>query len=516
MGLFLVLTQWFNLHEVSSTPTNPSDQKYVLSKSTYIRGLQCKKSLFLYKKFIQLRDPLSSEQAAIFSRGTNIGLIAQGLFPGGTDARSFCKSSNEAIKKTQELINSGEEIIYEAAFQHDQVLVYLDILIKKDGKWFAYEVKSSVKVSKTYMNDAALQYFVITQNGLLLEAMNILYINKEYQRKKELQLEQFFLTKEVSDYCKGQTEDIQAKLVDLKEVIKLEAIPEISIGEHCNSPYPCDFMSYCWKNVPNDSVFNIMGANRSELFSMYNAGIKSIKDIENEEVYNREQRIQIWSYKNKKAFASKKGLNDFFDTLTYPIYFLDIEICMPALPEFEGNYPYQHTPYQYSLHYKQNADAELSHIDFLAESMGNPSRQFLDHFLAHIGNKGSILIFDDSAERRVLNQLVKEMPERKAEMDKVLNRFVDISQVFMKRHYYNPLMKGSLSLKNILPALLPGIDYSKLAISNGVTALAAFDKLRNPQADLFEIDELRKNLLEYCKMDTYAIAMITEKLREFI
>ena len=259
-----------------------------------------------------------------------------------------------------------------------------------------------------------------------------------------------------------------------------------------------------------------MGANRSELFSMYNAGIKSIKDIENEEVYNREQRIQIWSYKNKKAFASKKGLNDFFDTLTYPIYFLDIEICMPALPEFEGNYPYQHTPYQYSLHYKQNADAELSHIDFLAESMGNPSRQFLDHFLAHIGNKGSILIFDDSAERRVLNQLVKEMPERKAEMDKVLNRFVDISQVFMKRHYYNPLMKGSLSLKNILPALLPGIDYSKLAISNGVTALAAFDKLRNPQADLFEIDELRKNLLEYCKMDTYAIAMITEKLREFI
>ena len=516
MGLFLVITQWFNLHEVSSTPTNPSDQKYVLSKSTYIRGLQCKKSLFLYKKFIQLRDPLSSEQAAIFSRGTNIGLIAQGLFPGGTDARSFCKSSNEAIKKTQKLINSGEEIIYEAAFQHDQVLVYLDILIKKDGKWFAYEVKSSVKVSKTYMNDAALQYFVITQNGLLLEAMNILYINKEYQRKKELQLEQFFLTKEVSDYCKGQTEDIQAKLVDLKEVIKLEAIPEISIGEHCNSPYPCDFMSYCWKNVPNDSVFNIMGANRSELFSMYNAGIKSIKDIENEEVYNREQRIQIWSYKNKKAFASKKGLNDFFDTLTYPIYFLDIEICMPALPEFEGNYPYQHTPYQYSLHYKQNADAELSHIDFLAESMGNPSRQFLDHFLAHIGNKGSILIFDDSAERRVLNQLVKEMPERKAEMDKVLNRFVDISQVFMKRHYYNPLMKGSLSLKNILPALLPGIDYSKLAISNGVTALAAFDKLRNPQADLFEIDELRKNLLEYCKMDTYAIAMITEKLREFI
>ncbi len=499
-----------------SIPSNSSDQKHVLSKSTYIRGLQCKKSLFLYKNFIQLRDPLSSEQAAIFSRGTNIGLIAQGLFPGGIDARSFGKSSADAIKKTQELINSGQEVIYEAAFQHEQILVYLDILIKKDGKWFAYEVKSSVKVSKTYMNDAALQYFVITQNGLALEEMNILYINKEYQRKGDLQLERFFLTKEVSEYCKEQTEDIQTKVLDLKEALKLESIPEVSIGEHCSSPYPCDFMGYCWKNVPKDSVFNIMGANRSELFLMYNAGIQSIRDIENEEVYNREQRIQIWSYKNKKAFASKKGISDFFDTLTYPLYFLDIEICMPALPEFEGNFPYQHIPYQYSLHCKQSADAELTHIDFLAEGMGNPSPQFLEHFLANIGDKGSILIFDDSAERRVLNQLVKEMPERKAEMDNVLKRFVDITQVFMKRHYYNPLMKGSLSLKNILPALLPGIDYSQLAISNGITALAAFDKLRNPQADLFETDELRKNLLEYCKMDTYAVAMITEKLREFI
>jgi hypothetical protein len=44
-------------------------EKPVLSKSTFIRGLQCEKSLYLYKHNYNLRDGISSQLQAIFNQG---------------------------------------------------------------------------------------------------------------------------------------------------------------------------------------------------------------------------------------------------------------------------------------------------------------------------------------------------------------------------------------------------------------------------------------------------------------
>ena len=54
-------------------------KKATLSKSTFLRGLQCHKSLYLYKNFYKLRDEISSSQQAIFNQGTNVGILAQEL-----------------------------------------------------------------------------------------------------------------------------------------------------------------------------------------------------------------------------------------------------------------------------------------------------------------------------------------------------------------------------------------------------------------------------------------------------
>jgi hypothetical protein len=56
---------------------------FYLSKSQFIRGLQCPKSLCLYKTQPDLRDQVSQAQEAIFQAGTDVGIVAQGLFPGG-------------------------------------------------------------------------------------------------------------------------------------------------------------------------------------------------------------------------------------------------------------------------------------------------------------------------------------------------------------------------------------------------------------------------------------------------
>ena len=173
-------------------------EKHILSKSTFLRGLQCAKSLYLYKNAIQTRDAVSSEQQAIFNRGNNVGVLAQKLFPGGVDATPAKRSSSlAAVERTKKLIEGGAEIIYEAAFQHDQVLAILDILVKKDNLWYAYEVKSSTKISNTYLLDASLQFWVINNSGIPLEDISLIIINNQYLRSGEVDLSQLFSIKSV-------------------------------------------------------------------------------------------------------------------------------------------------------------------------------------------------------------------------------------------------------------------------------------------------------------------------------
>ena len=136
--------------------------KYKLSKSTFIRGLQCEKSLYLYKKHYKLKDPISPSLQAIFDQGNQVGLLAQELFPGGIDSSpSSHLKMMESVIKTKEFLDKGESIIYEATFTYNEVLAALDILVRDDKGWKAYEVKSSTSVSDTYFKDAAIQYYTI-------------------------------------------------------------------------------------------------------------------------------------------------------------------------------------------------------------------------------------------------------------------------------------------------------------------------------------------------------------------
>lgn len=131
-------------------------KQHTLSKSAFIRSLQCLKSLYLYKNFYNLRDMPSKELLERFRQGTEIGKLAWQLFPGGVDlspGSAFPSAIAKAAEKTQKQLSSEDTIIYEASFIHQPALAILDILVKKDGRLFAYEVKSSVNISDTYIRD---------------------------------------------------------------------------------------------------------------------------------------------------------------------------------------------------------------------------------------------------------------------------------------------------------------------------------------------------------------------------
>jgi hypothetical protein len=238
-------------------------EKHLLSKSTFIRGNQCLKSLYLNKKRPFLRDRLSPEQLAKFRRGHKVGDLAQQLFPGGIDLKPKSPSQyRKKVEETSQIIETDSyQTLYEPAFQYDRLLVLLDILRKENGRWKAYEVKSSLHLSDTYLLDAAFQYYVISNQFFELDDFFLVYVNKDYDFTKPLDLEKLFIKESVLDKVLERQAYIREQVIREKDTLLLEKSPPIAVGPHCTKPYPCDFIGHCWKNIPKEDWPELPKAN---------------------------------------------------------------------------------------------------------------------------------------------------------------------------------------------------------------------------------------------------------------
>ncbi len=491
-------------------------EKHILSKSTFIRGMQCEKSLYLYKNVIHLRDTPSPEQLAVFSRGNNVGVLAQQLFPNGIDASSNFKRNNvAAVANTQKLIETGVEVIYEASFQYNQVLVILDILVKCNNQWYAYEVKSSVKISNTYLLDVSLQHYVIEQSGLKLEDISLITVNPSYVKKGKLEVDKFFVITSVKQDALKNESIISEKLEKLKMVALNPSMPEVSIGEHCFSPYNCDFMGTCWKNVPINSVFEMGAVPKTLLFELYNSGIKTIDEVPEKNNLDKNANLHLQSKNKNEVVVNKEQLSKFLNQLSYPLYFMDFESFMPAVPIYDNTKPYQHIPFQYSIHVIKNKNEKAVELSFLGDEGIDPRKKFIERLIVDLDTQGSILVYDALMERNILNGLKKDFPEYTSQIESVLKRIVDLIQPFNERSYYDPKMKNLTSIKNVLPALVSDLHFNELKISSGSMAMIAYEKLQK-ETDMFKIAEVREHLLEYCRMDTFAMIKVFEVLKKAV
>lgn len=316
-------------------------ERHKLSKSTYIRGLQCTKSLYLHKKRPFLRDKLSAEQRAKFSRGHNIGDMAHQLFPGGINMAPKSPSQYpKAVANTAEAVNDNAPVIYEATFQHNKTLVMLDILNFKDGKYFGYEVKSSLGISDTYIQDAALQYWVITNSGIEFEDFFLVTVNPDYEYKLPFVPEDYFVFTSVLEKITPLQEKLKAQTTSLISLLDEKHSPKKTIGAHCNKPYPCDFKSkVCWKKVPKLSVFSLRHLDDTSKYSFYLKGLETPESIESEVQENEMLIKEIQLIKENKTVISSTLQEKFNNTPTL----LFAGITKPAFPLFEGSRPYEQT-----------------------------------------------------------------------------------------------------------------------------------------------------------------------------
>ncbi len=494
---------------------NNTLEKHILSKSTFIRGMQCTKSLYLNKHHPELKDKISPELQEIFRRGTNVGLLARDLFPGGIDASPKEPGNyRQSVLYTQELLSDNAPVIYEAAFQHEGVLCLIDILVNENGKWKAYEVKSSKRITKTYIMDASLQYHVITGTGLILDDIFIVYMNNKYVRKGELDLHSLFTARSVYKKVNKNQELTLFNINRLKSILISNEIPDVDIGGHCSKPYDCDFKGYCWKHIPENSVFDLANMGY-KAYEMYDKDIVKIEDIPDDYPLSYSQKLQVKCFKNNKIHINKGKISSFLKTISYPLYFLDFESFMPAVPFFDNTQPYQHIPFQYSLHHREQKNGDLFHYEYLAVPGVDPRREFIEQLLANTQKPGDFLVYNKTFEITRLREIAQDFPEYAEDIEALILRIVDLMIPFQKKFYYSPNMNGRYSIKFVLPALVPGLSYDNMVIGNGRTAMEAFEALQHND-DKQSIKEIRHALLEYCKLDTLALVKILEKLEEII
>jgi len=484
-----------------------------LSKSTFIRGLQCEKSLYLYKHHYKLKDPTSPSLQSVFDQGANIGILAQEFFPNGVDAspENHFKMV-ESVGKTLNFISQGESIIYEATFLYNDVLVALDVLVKDNDGWKAYEVKSSTKVSDTYIKDAAIQYYTIINSGIDLKDISIVHINNQYTREGVLDIYQLFTIESVYDEVLKFLPRIPNEVRRLKKVIESPEIPQKQIGPHCFDPYKCDFKGTCWKHIPEYSVFDIANLRSKKKFEFYTQGIITLDQINLDNTdLNPNQLLQIQSELNGTHQIDVDEIRNFTNGLNYPLYFLDFETIGPAVPIYYGSRPYQQLVFQYSLHVKETPDSLIEHQEYLAEPFQDPRIGFVEQLISDCGIIGDILVYNIGFEKGKLNDLIDVFPNYSNELKGIINRLKDLMIPFQKKWYYTPEMKGSYSIKAVLPALFPEYSYNDLDIKEGSTASNTFLSMVNGTF-VGDEKEARGQLKEYCKMDTLAMVKILNKL----
>jgi hypothetical protein len=482
----------------------------MLTKSNYLLGLQCHKLLHIAKNNKDRLPKVDISKQFIFDQGTEVGEIATKLYENGIDLskedfRSNLIKSKEAITKNQP--------IFEAGLIHNDCYSRADILVPIGDEWDIVEVKSGTKVKEVNIHDVSFQKYVYEGVGLKIRKCFILHLNNEYIRQGELDLNQLFKKTEITLEVEELMKDIEERIEPLFNTIN-SSEPNVKIGKHCDDPYECPVKKECWKFLPKHNVFHL-SRGKKKAIELYGQGILELKDIPKDFKLTGKQEIQRECHLEDKVHIHKDKIKSFLNQLDYPLYYLDFETFSTAIPKFDGLKPYSQVPFQFSLHVVEKEGEEPKHLEFLYEGNDDPRREFAEALKDVLGDTGSIVVYNQSFEISRIKELGALYPEFKNWSEDVISRVIDLLIPFREYAYYNSSQNGSASIKYVLP-VLTGEDYSNLEISSGTVASTQFYNMTYGECSEEEKNDLRKHLLEYCKLDTLAEVMIIGKLREMV
>ena len=488
-----------------------------LSKSQYIKGLQCPKAFWFYRHRKDLAPEITPAKQAVFDTGNEVGLLAQDYFEGGIEVVADYWDVEKSIELTGQYIEKGYKQIYEATALHPANGLYsrIDILCKADDsdQWDLIEVKSSTSVKDYHIDDLSFQYYVFSNAGYKIRHCYMMVIDNKYQRSGEIDPQEFLRMECITDQVIVKQEEVEFRAEKLLTIASSKTEPIVDIGARCNKPFECDYKEHCWKHVPDYSIFNIYQSGKAEEI-VNSISSFSINDIPDDALPSGSKLIDISSYRSGTIFVDEQNIDKFLKRLEYPLYYLDYETVWPAIPLYDGARPYQQVPFQFSLHIQRSPDSALEHHEFLHRDASDPRSAFAKFLIEVCGDRGSVIVYNQSFEEKRNSELARDFPEFALSLGNINARMIDLLVPFKNRWLYHPDQKGSASIKSVLPAFTD-LNYVEMDIAGGEDASRLYKHFVEGIIDEGEVEKLWSDLSKYCALDTLAMVELIDVLREF-
>ena len=487
----------------------PPGRAVYFSKSSLLSAYQCPKKIYLEKHRPEFKE-VSAKTQSSFDVGTAVGAIAQEIYgTAGAVEIEFTRPMSKMVSETARLIDAGfREPIFEATFQHQGILIRIDVLMPEGDGWRAVEVKASTKVKPEHKIDCAIQLWVMRGVGLTINSLSLAYVDNQFVYQGDGDYSGLLKEEDLTEIATAMEPDVLALIAGATNAVS-GRMPDTPVGRRCEDPYDCSFVNYCW---PVDSEFptRSIGGDKEKIFVWVNKGIEDVRDIPASEITARRQQL----FHRVACSGEPEIIPGAYEEIAeqgYPRYHLDFETASPAIPIWKGSRPYQTHAVQWSIHIDNGMGdgslGSMEHQEFLDLSGDAPMRALAEKMIDCLGDAGPVLMYT-SYEKTVINGLIKLFPDLEPQLQAIVERLYDLAKV-VERHYYHPRMMGSYSIKKVAPAIIPSMDYGTLeGINDGGAASDGYLEAIHPDTSPERKAELEEQLLRYCRFDTEAMVEI--------
>jgi len=275
-----------------------------ITKSEFMTGYNCPKSLFLQRQPNRIMEPSANLEDK--NQGMEVELLARKLFPGGASVQGEeIMSSYELIAGTAFLLSKKTPVIYEASFMCRKGFCKTDILRMDGSGIHVFEVKSTCEIKDQHIIDCAFQRKVISQAGWNVASISIIHLNPDYVRNGDLDLQQLFVVEDVTQRAIEMEPVVEAHLNLLYKVLESDTCPDTDIGIYCDlqeitslDQVETPSVVYKYRNWENSSHKTIL--TQRQIFFSPPSLFEDPLDCKNHVRYDLLSKEQIykWCYKH--------------------------------------------------------------------------------------------------------------------------------------------------------------------------------------------------------------------------
>ncbi|MCP4140484.1 MAG: DUF2779 domain-containing protein [Chloroflexi bacterium] len=405
-----------------------------------------------------------------------------------------------------------ESVQFQDTFLDKAFLARTDGLVykPKSDSYDLYEIKSSTRNKTEFISDAAFQYFILNKH-ITVDHVYILHLKKDYVRTSVLEIENLFVADDITEKVHAHLSEIEIKR---EEALKV-ALSDSSEGiQGCYKPKSCPCLNLCHPDLPDYSIYNIPRISEKKKRQLLEKGIRNIEDVPSAFPLNEKQRKIVDVAIAKKEYIDKAAIQREFEHFEYPLYFLDYESFLAAIPLFDGYHPQQQVVFQYSLHKLDSDQEEPTHSEHLSITKDDPSTSLVKQLREDIGDRGTVFVWNKAFEITRNKELALIHPAYADFFEDLNHRIYDLGDFIADGHYLHPDFFGSWSIKKVLPVMAPELSYKEMEIAKGDQAMMAWWKIISGELPEEHIEKMKRSLLAYCKLDSYAMVAIFMKLSQ--